>query len=115
MKIAPRVFRSLAWGIHAPGGCVLWWLIKPTKHLHILRMLSFEQFDEHDLATEMKTQEADIGIGVDEQGILRKLGVSVVAYTVGSPEIVSNPGGAFDFSSNAGDAGKRQNCADAGA
>lgn len=85
-----RVFRSIAWGFHAPGGTVLWWLIQPTGHLHILRELSFEQLDEQDLASAIKTHDQQIGLGKDDQGQYRKLGLASVAYTVATPAIVTN-------------------------
>lgn len=85
-----RVFRSLSWGYHAPGGCVLWWLIQPTKHLHILRVYPFDQMDEQELAAELKKQDRELGIGVDTDGFLLKLAVQAIAYTVGTPEIVSD-------------------------
>lgn len=84
------MFRSLAYGYHEPGGMVLWWLIQPTKHLHILSELPIEERDEEELATEIKARDRLLGIGTDAEGMMLYLAVPMVAYTVGSPEIVSN-------------------------
>lgn len=85
-----RVFRSLSYGYHDPGGMVLWWLIQPTKHLHIISELKIEELDEQDVAAQIKARDTDLGIGVDKDGLLLYLEVPAVAYTVGSPEILSN-------------------------
>lgn len=68
-------YRSIAWGYHQPGGCVLWWAVQPTQHLHIVSELDFEQLDESELATQMKARE-------------RSLNITKTSYTVGSPAIV---------------------------
>ena len=81
--IGPRVFRSLSWGYHEPGGHVLWWLVRPSMHLHIVGELAFEQMDEAELAVALATQDAALGIG-------GSLEVSRVDYTVGTPDIVTN-------------------------
>ncbi len=74
-----RCFRSLAWGYHDPGGIVLWWIIQPTKRLHILDELPFEQMDEADLVMAVKAKDT----------LLRSLDIERVSYTVGTPAIVS--------------------------
>ena len=86
MTTDPRVCRSLAWGFHDPGGIVLWCLIQPTKHLHIIGELPFEQLDEQELATAIKIRDTQLGIGPNG-----RLEIEHIAYTVGTPEIVSNP------------------------
>lgn len=85
-----RAFRSLSWGYHEPGGMVLWWLVQPTGHLHILDELAFEQMDEQDVASAIRTKDRQIGIGLDDHGNLLTLALRFVAYTVATPEIVTN-------------------------
>ncbi len=84
-----RAFRSLCWGFHAPGGAVLWWLIKQTGHLHILGELLFEQMGEHDVAAAMREKDAALGLGLDAEGLVRHLEIPRVAYTVGDPRVVA--------------------------
>jgi hypothetical protein len=69
---------------------VLWWLIQITGHLHILGELPFEQMDEQDLASAIKTTDRTLGIGVHPDGGCLHLGIPHVAYTVGTPEIIAN-------------------------
>jgi hypothetical protein len=76
-----KVFRSLAWGYHEPGGCVLWWIVEPTRHLHILSELDYEQLDEQELATQICTRDRALRLGPPF--------VARCAYTVGTPAIVS--------------------------
>lgn len=92
MKTTRKAFRSLSWGYADPGGIVLWWLIRADRRLHILDELPFDQKDEKALAEAIKVKDAEIGVGHDVNGDLRKLQVSAIAYTVGTPEIVSKPG-----------------------
>lgn len=86
-----RAFRSLAWGFHAPGGIVLWWIIQASRHLHVLDEMPFEQLDEPSLAAAIRTRDKALGIGRDADGGLLSLEIPAIAYTVGTPEIVSNP------------------------
>ncbi len=71
-------FRSVSWGYHEPGGAVLWWRMAPSRHLHILSELCFEQLDESELASRIKARDA-------------KLNAKPISYTVGTPAIVSDP------------------------
>lgn len=87
MKVSRRVFRSFAWAYADPGGICLWWLIRADKRLHILGELSFEQMDEQMVAQAIKAKDLELEIGPG-----RALDIPHVAYTVGTPEIVSKPG-----------------------
>lgn len=92
MREGRKAFRSLAWAYHEPGGIVLWWLIRADRRLHILDELPFDQKDEKALAESIKAKDAELGIGYDTKGDLRKLQIAAIGYTVGTPEIVSKPG-----------------------
>src|SRR5882672_4977491 len=74
-------FRSLEWAYHEPGGCVLWWVVEPTRHLHIQSELCFDQLDESDLAAQMKMRDRQLKCG--------RPFMATIAYTVGTPAIVS--------------------------
>ena len=89
---ARRIFRSLAWAYHDPGGICLWWLIRSDARLHILSELAFEQQDEAELAGHIKDHDQRLGIGCDKNGDMLSLLIRFVSYTVGTPEIVSKPG-----------------------
>lgn len=69
-------FRSLSWGYHEPGGCVLWWQVEDSRALHIAAELAFQQLDESELVAQVTATD-------------RALGIRRVAYTVGTPAIVS--------------------------
>lgn len=71
---------------------MLWWLIRADRRLHILDELPFDQKDEKALAESIKAKDAELGIGYDTKGDLRKLQIAAIGYTVGTPEIVSKPG-----------------------
>lgn len=69
---------------------MLWWLIQPTRHLHIFGELEFEEQGEVELAGQIKAKDREYGIGRDQRGDLLWRGLAHVAYTVGTPEIVSH-------------------------
>ena len=55
-----NVFRALSWGYNRhftestePAGCVLWFHVKPTQHLHVMAELMFSALTEEALATEI--------------------------------------------------------------
>lgn len=77
------VFRSLSWGFHEPGGHALWWLIKNSGRLHILSELAFEHLPEADLAMAMKARDTALRLW-------SRFGIKDIAFTVGTPEIVSD-------------------------
>lgn len=76
-----KFFRSCVWGFHDPGGIILWWLVQPDRHLHILSEMPFEQLDESELVAQVKTRDRELQLGPPF--------MATVAYTVGTPAIVS--------------------------
>ena len=78
-----KAFRSLSWAFHAPGGHVLWWLVKNSGRLHILSELAFEHLPEAELAAEIKARDQELRLEP-------RFGIKEIAYTVGTPEIVSD-------------------------
>ncbi len=56
-------------------------MVAPTRHLHIMSELCFEQLDEFELATQMKQRNRELHLGPPFTARIR--------YTVGTPAIVS--------------------------
>ena len=74
-------FRSLAWGFFDPGGIVLWWLVQPTRHLHIASELAYEQLDESELVAKVHQRDRELKVNPPF--------TRTIAYTVGTPTIIS--------------------------
>ncbi len=74
--MSDRIFRSLSWGFHAPGGHLLWWAVAPSQHLRIFAELAFEQAEESDVVLKAKQIERDHHL-------------KAITYTVGTPAILA--------------------------
>ncbi len=76
-----KYFRSCFWQYHDPGGCVLWWLVEPSRHLHILAELNYERLDESELVQQVKQRDRELHLNPPFS--------ARIAYTVGTPTIIS--------------------------